>query len=404
MGLFDDVERMRRSQNNYGDPAPAAPRTSTSVGTQGQRGRSQPLQYDPVTGQMRDPGGVFQGGTSSRRAGGAQNGMMGSPLLGTSAALINYGNQSPQNQAYLRQMGLVPTVNGFSAFSSNSGSAPVQLTPGMNSSDQAGRTFANGMIQSVPGPNGTTQYLDSTGMGVQPSSTWKRDSAGRLFDSASMPGMQGEAAFPGMGGGGGSGGGSGGGGGAFPVDDREQSDFELELQNSISGLLNQPRPYQRNVYGSRVEGSLPPGDKNYKGGNGYPNSGATNLGTEEALLRSNAANSIAAGTRQNQEAVRMDAARRGATNSQGGDAGVRDSLNRETARGASNQNTAMSGISKMISDIERSNLMGGLGAGNSLLNTQLTDARSLQQLLAQIYAIDKQSGQGNLNMLLGLAG
>lgn len=379
------MSNRRQNQGNY-IPGVTAGAAQNSNGT---INGSAPRQYDPYTGQLVDPGGAFQGGTSAYRAGGANNGIVGSPNLGVTSALLNYGNSSPQARQYLQSLGINPTVNGFNAFdyaglSTGVNQGAQYAQPSSFSSPEAYRTYMEGFMNAGRGEqlpvgvhrmDGQLVYNPTGGTNRASWVPWP--GAAQYESGISGQGQQGIGLGAGLDAG------------------RTQSPFELNLQNAIQNLVNNPRPYQNNVMGGRVPGSIQP--QNAK--SSLLNGGQVNLGTEEALMRSQARGGIGAAQRRAEENSRMDAARRGVASR--GDASIRDQLNRIGARGASDQNRAQLDISKTISDLERANLLGGLGAGNSLLGTQLMDSRALQQLLVQLQAIQAQNGQNGLSMLLG---
>lgn len=258
-----------------------------------------------------------QGYQNAGRAGIPQNGMVGSPQLGTVSELMRWASQVPNGMQQLQAMGMMPEISSY---------APQQS---YMQSGMGGPNVGGGGRGGDPRMSGSPQM--NGGMGMQ------------------QPGMNnglGGQSIQSLVNGTGSG------------LNREQSGFERGLEGTIAQLLG---------------------------------------GSNESALRTRASDTIAGQQRGAEERTREDAVRRGASGS-GGDADIRTELNRVSAEGGRAQNDASLDISQFLNQQK----LGALGQGNQLLGNQLSDTRSIREMITMLQALmSQQGGQGGLSMILG---
>lgn len=309
-----------------------------------------------------------QGQTQSTLNGGART--MGSVNWGAVAGIQNYLNtinpaQRAQAEQYLASQGLMPSYNGMSlpqsqqmASTQGMGQLGGQGSPylgGMSSAAGNNGYLAqqhqnwvndfthqntdgsgNAMLQAVAGPNGTTQYLDSTGAG------YSGTSGGQTYSNGRLVGPAGGGGFGGAGGSGGFGGGGGGGGeyggATFPL--------EGAMQDQIMGVLNNPSPYSQQ---------------------------------QTQMMRNRSTAGIDQQRMEAQRQAGADAARRGLS--------PQEAAANQSALGASYDRTRQ-GVQQ---DFELNNalasrqgLMQGLGAGQGLLGSQMQNEDSIRRYLAML--------------------
>lgn len=305
-------------------------------------GRSGQQQYrtNPVTGAQEpvNTGGVFQGGTSNRRAGSAQNGMVGAPDLGTVSELMRWAQQVPGGMQQLQAMGMMPEISSTQYGGSNNGS--LQTRSGIGSGSPFG---------------GMNRLMNNTGQ------------AATNNPMTSRPPMQsfgnGGLSAPGGGQGLGSSFGTLIGGG------QQQGGFEMNLQNTIQQMLQNPTGYT-------------PG--------------------QQAQMRTRAGDAAAGQQDINAQRIREDAVRRGAYGSAGGDADIRDQLNRSNAQGAADQQRAVQDVDFGLADLGRQGRQGAAALGTGLLGEQFKNQNSIRELVMMLEALkSSMGGQGGLSMILG---
>jgi hypothetical protein len=110
-----------------------------------------------------------------------------------------------------------------------------------------------------------------------------------------------------------------------------------------------------------------------QGGSGYSND-------QENLMRTRAGDYAAGQQATNEQRMREDAIRRGASTSAGGDADIRSELNRVSAQGAMGQQQATQDVDRMLADLRRQNVSTGLSAGGGLLGQRYGQQLGQQQL------------------------
>lgn len=121
--------------------------------------------------------------------------------------------------------------------------------------------------------------------------------------------------------------------------------------------------------------------------------------TQEQQLRNRAVDPISQQMMEGMEDVRADAARRGAATS---DADIRDQLGRVRSDAAMSASDASFNVDKALADLGRQGRLGAIGAGNSLLQTQLQNARSQQELELMLQQMEAENAQ-NMGPQSGLA-
>lgn len=291
----DDLLDQMNQNRNQGATGGAGPGGAPQP--YGQRGRSGQQVYNPETKQWEDQPGIFQGGTSNRRPGLPQQGIVGSPNLGLASEinrLISQGVLSPQQAA---AQGLLPDISSWRPM----GSAPAQQHAAMT----GGHYNSYGMWQ--PGETSAVGYSNPA-FGSNNPITVTTPQGPRLLSSF----------------GGGVGGGVGG--GAPNINgqgyNREQSPFEQNIQSSIEQLMN---PQFGNALRTRE---------------GERISGLT----------------AAAG-----QSAREDAVRRGASSSALGDTDIRDQLNRVSAEGTRQGRQADLDIDMLLNQIRSGAVGQGIG-------------------------------------------
>ena len=264
------------------------------------------------------PGGAPRPGTrtmgaaprpTGQRPGLPQSGMVGSPNLGVASEIMRLINQGVLSPDQARQAGVMPDIS--------------TMTVGNRGVNPAGVAQAS--------------YNQRTGQ-------W---SGGTPAPGMGGPGGPGGAMPPG---------GAGGGAGY----QREQSPFELSLQNAIGGNLGDQTAQRRRMQ--------------------------TQLGE-----------SISGSTSNAMQQTREDAIRRGATGAQG-DADIRDQLNRVTAQGGADQARGRSEIESILQGFKNQ----AIGQGTSLLGEQGQDVRSLREMITMLEALKQQNSPlSGLNFSLG---
>lgn len=372
-------------------------------GAPGSAQNQQAQYYQMLTQQMQD-----------RAAGRPVNGMVGSPNLGSANALLQwahqmdamYGNNYGTN--YLMSIGQYPNVTqmGVSGPGTNTGGGQMD--------------YNNPWAGATRLPDGSYRLADgslSAGAPGAPGYTGSGAGGGVFIGGANRGQMVG---------------GAGGVGGVNVNAQRQQSPFELQLQNSISGLLGNTNQYA--ATGNGPVGSQPISQPNQGGTQGHtlqmtpqglvptltgyhvgqnnngnnvlqnnsqPTQSQYGASTIEDRMRTRAGDTIAAQQRNSMDSTRANAVQRGAANGATGDAGIQDQLNRVSAQGASQQINTGLDIDKQIADMNRANTIAGQSAGNQLLGTQLGDTRSLVQLIALLNQQATSQRLGGLSSAMG---
>lgn len=327
--MDEALRRLDASKSSHSDKTSGKPHSQWgSRPMQGPRQQKRPAgQAQTGNGQQHKvaPGerDVMYGSTTStpgQRPGSPKNGMMGSPNLGQVSSLQSYAATLDKiygqgaGQQYLNRRGINPTVNGMnldqtarlagmpSSFGAHlmgpnapQGEARQQLINDFTVQNTDGQ--GNAMLQAVPGPNGTMQYMDSTGMGYSGTSGGQTYNNGRLVGPA-----------------GGSGGGSGSGSG-----------LSGQIESTYSDLMSNPTGYSDQ---------------------------------QEQMLRNRATEGIALAGNQAADATRMDAIRRGAATD---DADIRDQLNRVTADSAKKQSDASFDVDMGLAGLSRQTKLSAAG-------------------------------------------
>ena len=336
--------------------------------------------YRDEQGNLIDPGGRFQGGTSAFRAGSPVGGQVGAPNLGMFSSLSNWAQQVPGGQQQLMGMGIAPSYNGMMFGNMGGPNANAEY-----------RSYLNNQAQSGGQPNGPSDQSDywsyvnrynlSRGgaPGTQGRQMFEQQSSPGQFSFPSMFGMgqgQQQARPGGMGGGGqfgvgqfsggmnplagrgGAGAGAGAGGGIMG-----------NLQNTINTMM--------------------------RGGSGVPQN-------VENAMRTRVGDTVAGQQSSAEQRAREDAVRRGASTSGGGDSDIREQLNRVSAEGSTQQIQGQQGIDQMLSQLGQQNRATGVGAGVNLASAQLRDQQQLRDLMLMMGMLQSQQGpQGGLGSILG---
>lgn len=276
-----------------------------------------------------------QGATGGAGPGGSAPGRGGMPRPTTN---VGYSPQPTGQRSGLPQQGVVGTPNLGAA------SEIMRLiNQGVLSPDQA--------RQAGVMPDISTMSVGQRGMNPAGVAQGRYDPrTGQWSGGTPAPG--------GMGGPGGPGGAMPPGGGAGYQ--REQSPFELSIQNAISGNLGDQTAQRRRMQ--------------------------TTLGE-----------SISGATSNAMEQTREDAVRRGATGAQG-DADIRDQLNRSIMQGGADQARGRNEIESILQGFKNQ----AIGQGTSLLGEQGQDVRSLREMITMLEALKQQNSPlSGINFSLG---
>ena len=272
------------------------------------------------------------------------------PDLGTVSELLRWQRQTGGD---LAAMGMAPEISSTQYGQHNAGSRQT----GMGLNNQTNNLFgggssgfqnqlnrAGGNTIEGPGPrvsgyvNGQAQYASQAapGFGVNPSG-------------------QGVPSAPGF--------------GLLTGGGQQQGGFEMNLQNTIQQMLQNPTGYT-------------PG--------------------QQAMMRTRAGDSAAGQQSINAQRIQEDAVRRGAYGSAGGDADIRDQLNRSNAQGAADQQRAVQDVDFGLADLGRQGRQGAAALGTGLLGEQFKNQNSMRELVMMLEALkSSMGGQGGLNMILG---
>lgn len=334
------------------------------------RGQSGQQQYrtNPITGQQEpvNTGGIYQGGTSNRRAGLAENGMVGSPDLGTVSELLRWASQVPGGEAQLRAMGMMPQVHStqYGGRTPHPFQQDAQMQNQFRNQVASGqRAYVNGrLIDTSTGQpiNGAT-YGNFTSPGYENYNQQRQGSfggfgMGNLTANQNTGGANlGNMSFGRLIGGNGQQG--------------DQSGFEMNLQNSIQQMLQNPTGF---------------------------------TDAQQTQMRTRAGDAAAGQQAMNAQRIQEDAVRRGAYGSAGGDADIRDQLNRSNMEGAASQQRAVQDVDFGLADLARQGSQVATGQGIGLLGEQFKNQNSIRELVMMLEALKSSMGsQGGLSMILG---
>lgn len=310
-------------------------------------GRSGQQVYNPLTGQYQDQPGVFQGGTSNRRAGLPQGGIVGAPDLGTASELMRFADQVPGGEDYLRNIGMMPEISTYGAGQSyHAGSA------GMGFGQAGGALGALSAMSSMPGTPTRTPAAPAQGF--------------------TLPGL----------------------GGLGGANSFGNASIPLNVPGSGTAGLNLPTVPGGNSggFGGFLEGQV----------RNFLNNPSGYSPTDVSNMRTRASETVAGLQNDAMNRAREDAVRRGASTSAGGDSDIRDSLNRVAAAGSQQQIRAGQDIDKLLAEARRAGTLGGISAGTGLYGQQLGDIQNLRQILTALAALQQSQGaQGGLSMILG---
>ena len=320
-----------------------------------------PPQQGPGGGGQQRPGGQmtssFSGTGAGQTSGGTQHNAqqnnygwggqqrrgaeanVGAPDLGTVSELMRWASQVPGGMQQLQSMGMMPEISSTQYGGSNNGS--LQTRSGIGSGSPFGgmnRLMNNTGQAATNNPMTSRPPMQSFGNGGIGMGGGRQDGLGSSFGTLIGGGQQ-------------------------------QGGFEMNLQNTIQQMLQNPTGYT-------------PG--------------------QQAQMRTRAGDAAAGQQDINAQRIREDAVRRGAYGSAGGDADIRDQLNRSNAQGAADQQRAVQDVDFGLADLGRQGRQGAAALGTGLLGEQFKNQNSIRELVMMLEALkSSMGGQGGLSMILG---